>query len=36
VLTPEQQQMFDREPHAQGTELIRRFSKMTAPPDTTP
>jgi hypothetical protein len=36
VLTPEQQRMFDREPHAQGTELIRRFSKMTAPPDTTP
>ena len=36
VLTPEQQQLFDREPRAQGTELVRRFSKATAPADTTP
>ena len=27
---------LDREPRPQGTELLRRFSKGTAPPDTTP
>jgi hypothetical protein len=36
VLTPEQQRAFDREPRPQGTDLLRRFSKGTAPPDTTP
>jgi hypothetical protein len=36
VLTPAQQQLFDREPRVQGAELVRRFSKATAPPDTTP
>jgi hypothetical protein len=36
VLTPEQQLLFDREPRPQGTELLRRFSTATAPPDTTP
>jgi len=36
VLTPEQQLLFDREPRPQGTELLRRFSNGTAPPDTTP
>jgi hypothetical protein len=36
VLTPEQQLLFDREPRPQGTELLRRFSTTTAPPDTTP
>jgi len=32
VLTPEQQRLFDREPRAQGAELLRRFSKVAAPP----
>jgi hypothetical protein len=36
ALTAEQQRLFDREPRPQGTELLRRFSKETAPPDTTP
>ena len=36
VLTPEQQQLFDREPRPQGTELLRRLTTATAPPDTTP
>ena len=36
ALTPEQQRLFDREPRPQGTELLRRFSNGTAPPDTTP
>ena len=36
VLTPEQQRAFDREPRPQGAELVRRFSKATAAPDTTP
>jgi hypothetical protein len=32
VLTSEQQRTFDREPRAQGAELLRRFSKVAAPP----
>jgi hypothetical protein len=32
VLTSEQQRTFDREPRAQGAELLRRFSKAAAPP----
>jgi hypothetical protein len=36
ILTPAQQQLFDREPRAQGGELVRRFGKAMAPRDTTP
>lgn len=36
VLTPEQQRLLDREPRPQGAELLRRFSRATAAPDTTP
>jgi len=32
VLTSEQRRTFDREPRAQGAELLRRFSKVAAPP----